>query len=86
MIDAGGMTEGFRLANVARARRPEATVVLVGENAAGSAAEGMRIYEKWEETEGVVDAIAEAVEQGPCNLGGVFAGVVAHALNEGDTR
>ena len=63
VIDAGGVTEGFRLANITRARRPEATVVLVGENVAGSAAGGMRVYEKWDETEIVVDAIAHAIEQ-----------------------
>ena len=35
VIDAGAVTEGFRIANITRARRPEATVVLVGENVAG---------------------------------------------------
>ena len=63
VIDAGAVTEGFRIANVTRARRPEATVVLVGENVAGSAAGGMRVYEKWDETEGVVDAIEHAIER-----------------------
>jgi hypothetical protein len=38
-------------------------VVLVGENVAGSAAGGMRVYEKWDETEGVVDAIEHAIER-----------------------
>src|SRR6188472_1335226 len=61
LIDAGAVTEGFRIANITRARRPEATVVLVGENVAGSAAGGMRVYEKWDETEGVVDAIEDAI-------------------------
>ena len=63
VIDAGAVTEGFRIANITRARRPEATVVLVGENVAGSAAGGMRVYEKWDETEGVVDAIEHAIER-----------------------
>ena len=63
LIDAGAVTEGFRIANITRARRPEATVVLVGENVAGSAAGGMRVYEKWDETEGVVDAIEHAIER-----------------------
>ena len=70
LIDAGGVTEGLRLANVTRARRPEATVVLVGENAGDRAPAGMRIYEKWDDTEGVVAAIADAIEQRPCSLGG----------------
>lgn len=64
LIDAGGVTEGLRIANVARARRPETAVVLVGENTADRAPEGMRIYEKWEDTDGVVAAITEAVGKG----------------------
>ena len=64
MIDAAdAVTEGLRLANVTRARRPEATVVLVGEHAAERAPAGMRIYEKWDETEGVVAAIEDALER-----------------------
>jgi hypothetical protein len=57
------MTEGLRLANVTRARRPEATVVLVGEDAADRAPAGMRVYEKWDDTEGVVAAIEDAIER-----------------------
>jgi uncharacterized protein len=63
LIDAGAVTEGLRLANVTRARRPEATVVLVGEDAADRAPAGMRIYEKWDDTEGVVAAIEDAIER-----------------------
>ena len=63
VIDAtDAVTEGLRLANVTRVRRPEATVVLVGEGAAGRTPGGMRIYEKWDETEGVVAAIEHAIE------------------------
>ena len=61
LIDAGAVTEGLRLANVTRAQRPEATVVLVGEDAAERAPGGMRIYEKWDDTEGVVAAIEDAI-------------------------
>jgi len=64
VIDAGGVTEGLRIANVARARRPETAVVLVGENASERAPAGMQIYEKWEDTDGVIAAIAEAVGKG----------------------
>jgi uncharacterized protein len=64
VIDAGGVTEGLRIANVARARRPETAVVLVGENAADRAPAGMQIYEKWEDTDGVIAAITEAVGKG----------------------
>ena len=63
VIDAGAMTEGLRLANVTRARRPEATVVLVGEDAADRAPAGMRVYEKWDDTEGVLAAIEDAIER-----------------------
>ena len=43
VIDTGDMlTEGLRLANVTRARRPEATVVLVGERAEERSPVGMR--------------------------------------------
>lgn len=64
VIDAGGVTEGLRIANVARARRPETAVVVVGENAADRAPAELRIYEKWEDTDGVVAAITEAVGKG----------------------
>jgi uncharacterized membrane protein (UPF0127 family) len=63
VIDAGAVTEGLRLANVTRARRPEATVVLVGEDAAERAPAGMRVYEKWDDTDGVVAAIEDAIER-----------------------
>ena len=62
VIDAtDAVTEGLRLANVTRARRPEATVVLVGEQAAERGPAGMRIYEKWDETDSVVEAIEDAI-------------------------
>jgi uncharacterized membrane protein (UPF0127 family) len=62
VIDTGDMlTEGLRLANVTRARRPEATVVLVGERSEDRSPVGMRVYEKWDETEGVVEAVESAL-------------------------
>ena len=63
VIDAGAVTEGLRLANVTRARRPEATVLLVGEELEQRAPLGMRIYEKWDDTDGVVSAIEEALDR-----------------------
>ncbi len=62
VIDAGAVTEGLRLAHITRARRPEATVVLVGEDAGANAPAGMRVYEKWDDTDGVVTAIEDAIE------------------------
>jgi uncharacterized membrane protein (UPF0127 family) len=62
VIDAGDtLGEGLRLANVTRARRPEATVVLVGEGSAERTDVGMRVYEKWDETDGVVEAVEHAL-------------------------
>jgi hypothetical protein len=62
VIDTGDkLAEGLRLANVTRARRPEATVVLVGERAEERSPVGMRVYEKWDETEGVVAAVESAL-------------------------
>ena len=63
VIDAGPVTEGLRLASITRAKRPETTVVLVGEDAAARAPAGMRIYEKWDDTDGVVAAIEDALER-----------------------
>lgn len=63
LIDVGAVTEGLRLASFTRARRPEATVVLVGENAGGNAPAGMRVYEKWDDTDGVVTAIEDAIQR-----------------------
>jgi uncharacterized protein len=62
VIDTGDtLGEGLRLANVTRARRPEATVVLVGEHTGERGDVGMRIYEKWDETDGVVEAVEHAL-------------------------
>src|SRR4029453_4780617 len=62
VIDAtDAVTEGLRPANGPRPRGPEATVVLVGEHTSDRAPEGMRIYEKWDETESVVAAIEDAI-------------------------
>jgi hypothetical protein len=64
VIDAGDtVSEGLRLAHVTRVRRPEATVVLVGESAGERSPAGMRIYEKWDETEGVVAAVEDALSR-----------------------
>ena len=58
------VTEGAQgLASLTRARRPEATVVLVGEQAADRAPAGMQIYEKWDDTDGVVAAVEDAIER-----------------------
>ncbi len=64
VIDTGDtVTEGLRLANVTRARRPETAVVLVGESTSHRSPGGMRIYEKWDETDGVVAAVEDALDR-----------------------
>ena len=63
VIDTDAVGEGLRLANLARARRPEATVVLVGSDLPASAPGGYTIYEKWDDTDGVVAAVEDALEQ-----------------------
>jgi PleD family two-component response regulator len=62
VIDAGdAVAEGLRLAHVTRVSRPEATVVLVGEGTGDRSPGSVRIYEKWDETEGVVAAVEDAL-------------------------
>ena len=62
VIDTGDtIAEGLRLAHVTRVRRPEATVLLVGDRAGERAPSGMRVYEKWDETDGVVAAVEDAL-------------------------
>lgn len=64
VLDTGDtVTEGLQLAHVTRVQRPEATVVLVGEGTGERAPAGVRIYEKWDETDGVVAAVEEAIAQ-----------------------
>jgi uncharacterized membrane protein (UPF0127 family) len=62
VIDTGDtLGEGLRLANVTRARRPEATVVLVGEGAGERTDVGMPVYDKWDDTDSVVAAVEHAL-------------------------
>lgn len=63
VIDAEAVGEGLRLANLARARRPEATVVLVGEDPPVQAPGGFTFYKKWDDTDGVVAAVEDALER-----------------------
>ena len=56
------LADALRLSNAARARRPNATVLLVGEGAAERAPAGLRIYHKWDETDAMLEAVAVALE------------------------
>ena len=62
VLDAGEqLASTLRIANAARARRPETAIVLVGEGAAARAPAGMRIFHKWDETDDAVSAVQEAL-------------------------
>jgi uncharacterized membrane protein (UPF0127 family) len=64
LLDAGsGLGDGLRLANAARAHRPDVPIVLVGDGIAGRAPVGLRIYDKWDETEAAVDAVEHAIDE-----------------------
>lgn len=60
LLDAGsGLGAGLRAANATRARHPDLPVVLVAENGAERSPAAVRVYDKWEETEELVDAVAQ---------------------------
>jgi uncharacterized protein len=62
LIDAGSeVGEGLRAANAVRARTPEVPVVVAAENGAERSPDVARVYDKWNETEELVEAIARAV-------------------------
>jgi len=63
VIDADAVGEGLRLANLTRARRPEAAVVLVGNDIPDHAPGGYNFYKKWDDTDGVVAAVEDALAQ-----------------------
>jgi uncharacterized membrane protein (UPF0127 family)/CheY-like chemotaxis protein len=47
----------LRTAHATRARRPELSILVVGEHAAERSVPGMKLYDKWDETEDVIDEI-----------------------------
>jgi uncharacterized membrane protein (UPF0127 family) len=62
VLDAGErLASTLRIANAARARRPQTAIVMVGEGAAERAPAGIRIYHKWDETDDAVSAVEEAL-------------------------
>jgi uncharacterized protein len=62
LLDAGdAVGEGLRAANAARARRPEVPIVIAAESAAGRSPTAMRVYDKWDETDELVEAVAAAL-------------------------
>jgi uncharacterized membrane protein (UPF0127 family) len=62
VLDAGDeLGDALRSANALRAARPEVHLVLAGEGAAERTPTGVRVYDKWDETEALVDAVDAAV-------------------------
>jgi uncharacterized membrane protein (UPF0127 family) len=62
VLDTGDeLGAGLRSANALRAERPELHVVLAGEGAAERTPTSLRVFDKWNETEALVDVVDEAV-------------------------
>ncbi len=64
LLDAGDeLGSALRLAHSVRARHPAISVVLAGDGAAAKAPDSARVYDKWQETDDVVAAVAAALKQ-----------------------
>lgn len=62
LLDAGDLLgDTLRLSNAIRAHRPEVPVVIVGEGAAERAPAGLTVYEKWDQIDEAIDALAGSV-------------------------
>ncbi len=62
LLDAGDqLANGLRLANTIRASRPEVPIVIVGEGASTRAPESISVYDKWEQMDDAIDALAAAM-------------------------
>jgi uncharacterized membrane protein (UPF0127 family)/CheY-like chemotaxis protein len=51
------VSTALRTAHATRTRRPELSIFVVGERAAERSVPGMKLYDKWDETEDVIDEI-----------------------------
>lgn len=56
------LTEGLKTAHSARALRPELPIILAAEGDLGSRHPGLRLYDKWNETEGLIDAVEQTLD------------------------
>ncbi len=62
LIDAGtSVGGGLRALNIARAQRPELPIIVVAEDPGERPLESVRVYDKWQETEAAIDALADLV-------------------------
>jgi uncharacterized membrane protein (UPF0127 family) len=65
VLDAGDrLAQTLRIANHARARRPRSTILIAGESVTERAPAGIRIFHKWDETEGLIAAVENALGMG----------------------
>lgn len=63
LLDAGNeLGRALRLAHSVRARHPETTIVLGGDGAAAKAPQSARVYDKWQETDDLLGAVAQALD------------------------
>jgi uncharacterized membrane protein (UPF0127 family) len=51
------LADALRSAHAARARRPELPILIAAEGDAGARHSGVRVYDKWNETEELIDAV-----------------------------
>jgi uncharacterized membrane protein (UPF0127 family)/CheY-like chemotaxis protein len=65
LLDIGdAMADGLRLANAVRSARPEVHLVLAGEQPDDNTFAGLRVYDRWNEVEQLIDAVIDELEQG----------------------
>jgi uncharacterized protein len=55
--------DALRAAHAARAGRPELPILLVAEGDLGARQPGLRVYDKWNETEELIEAVEQALDQ-----------------------
>ena len=57
----GGLGNALRLSNTIRANRPTLPVVIVGADTAERAPAGIPIYDKWDQMDEAIDALAAGI-------------------------
>jgi uncharacterized membrane protein (UPF0127 family) len=65
LLDAGdNLASALRLSNEIRSRRPDVSVVIVGDAAAGRSPQALLVYDKWEQLDEAIDALMTSVQGG----------------------
>jgi uncharacterized protein len=57
------LTDALRSAHAARARRPEVPILIAAEGDASARHPGVRVYDKWNETEELIDAVERELDE-----------------------